>query len=235
MDILRTPDARFEGLPDYPFVPHYKELGGEKPLRIHYVDEGPANGPVVLLMHGQPSWSYLYRLMIPKLTEAGCRVLAPDLIGFGKSDKPAHRDDYSYEKHVSWMQDWLHQMEISHITLFCQDWGGLIGLRLVATSPELFGAVIAANTGLPVGKGKVPNAFMKWLEFSQSVPVLPIGQILQGGTVRALSDTEVAAYDAPYPEEQFKAGARFPRPCPDYGRSPLGPRKSGGLGRTGQI
>lgn len=215
MDILRTPDTCFADLPDYPFAPHYLEVPGTPALRVHYLDEGPADGPVVLLMHGQPSWSYLYRFMIPLLVEAGCHVLAPDLIGFGKSDKLPSREEYTYEKHVGWMSSWLGQVDPKDITIFCQDWGGLIGLRLLAAAPERFAACVVSNTGLPVGKGKAPEAFMKWLEFSQTVPQLPIGQILQNASVRTLTQGEVAAYDAPFPDESYKEGARaFPALVP---------------------
>ena len=213
MDILRTPDERFENLPDYPFTPHYSEISDG--LRVHYVDEGPKDGPVVLLMHGQPSWSYLYRFMIPLLVEKGARVLAPDLIGFGKSDKPRDRNDYTYERHIGWMTEWLHALDLKGISLFCQDWGGLIGLRMVAAEPDRFACVTASNTGLPIGQGQASEAFMNWLEYSQTVPVLPIGGILQQATVRELTDAEVAAYDAPFPDESYKAGARaFPALVP---------------------
>jgi len=190
MKIFRTPDDRFQNLPDYEFTPHYAEVG--EGLRLHYVDEGPEDGRTILLMHGEPSWSYLYRFMVRQLSAAGFRVLAPDLIGFGRSDKPSETSDYSYSKHVGWMQSWLDQMDLTDAVLFCQDWGGLIGLRLVAE-----------------------NAFLKWQTFSQTIPVFPTGQILQGATVRELSMAEVAAYDAPYPDESYKAGARiFPALVP---------------------
>lgn len=213
MKILRTPDDRFLNLPDYDFTPHYVELS--EGLRFHYVDEGPRDGRTILLMHGEPSWSYLYRFMIRPLSAAGFRVLAPDLIGFGRSDKPTETTDYSYAKHVGWMQNWLDQMDLSDAVLFCQDWGGLIGLRLVANNPDRFAAVMAGNTGLPIGKGTPSEAFLKWQKFSQTIPVFPTGQILQGATVRELSRAEVAAYDAPYPDESYKAGARiFPALVP---------------------
>ena len=212
MPVLRTPDERFAALPDYPFAPRYDTLGND--LRVHFLDEGPRDGPVVLMMHGQPSWSYLYRGMIPPIVAAGCRVLAPDLIGFGRSDKPAEQDAYSYENHVAWMLEWLDRRSLANAVLFCQDWGGLIGLRLVAARADLFAGVVAGNTGLPEGRGMSP-AFKAWLDFSQTVPELPIGAILQGASARALSDAEVAAYDAPFPDERFKAGARaFPRLVP---------------------
>lgn len=216
MRVLRTPDERFENLADYPFAPHYVEvaLADVEPLRIHYVDAGPRDAAPVLLLHGEPSWSYLYRAMITGLAARGHRVLAPDLIGFGRSDKPAEPDDYTYERHVGWMRAWLERLDLRGVTLFCQDWGGLIGLRLVAAMPERFARVVAANTGLPVGSGLTP-AFERWLQFSQSVPELPIADIVAMATVRKLSASERAAYLAPFPDESYKAGARrFPALVP---------------------
>lgn len=216
MQILRTPDECFTGLPDFPFAPHYTEIasGNGALLRIAAIDEGPRDAAPVLLMHGEPTWSFLYRKIIARLTAAGHRAVAPDLVGFGRSDKPAAREDYTYERHVRWMSDWVRTNGLRRITLFCQDWGGLIGLRLVAAMPERFARVVVANTGLPVGTGASP-AFDAWLAFSQSVPVFPTGQIVNGGTVRELSDAERAAYDAPYPDETYKAGARaFPALVP---------------------
>lgn len=216
MLVLRTPDARFEGLEGYPFAPHYTEIAdaGGAALRIHHVDEGPRGAAPVLLMHGEPSWSYLYRKMITGLAARGHRVVAPDLIGFGKSDKPAEQDDYTFERHVAWMSAWLGRLDLSNITLFCQDWGGLIGLRLVAAFPERFARVVVGNTGLPTGTG-MTEGFKAWLEFSQKVPVFPVGFIVNGGTTRDLSAAEQAAYDAPYPDETYKSGARvFPRLVP---------------------
>jgi haloalkane dehalogenase len=212
MKVLRTPDERFAGLPDWPYEPHYATVvdADGTPLRLHYVDEGPANGAPVLLLHGEPSWSYLYRAIIADLLARGHRVLAPDLIGFGRSDKPAERGDYTYERHVDWMSQWLLQTELTDITLFAQDWGGLIGLRLVAAFPEIFGGVAIGNTGLPIGTGW-SEGFKAWLDFSQSVPQMPIGVIVNGGTGRQLSPEEIAAYDAPFPNESYKQGARqFP-------------------------
>jgi haloalkane dehalogenase len=212
MKILRTPEARFAGLQEWPFSPHYGEIvdaGGAK-LRLAYVDEGPRGGKPVLLMHGEPSWSYLYRRIIPPLAAKGYRVLAPDLIGFGRSDKPAARSDYTFERHVAWMSAWLGQCGLSGVTLFCQDWGGLIGLRLVAAFPQRFAAVIAGNTGLPTGHG-MTEGFKRWLELSQSIPQFPVGAIVSGGCARELSEAERAAYDAPFPDESYKEGARqFP-------------------------
>lgn len=211
MKVLRTPDDRFDGLPDFPFAAHYVTVpGGEgADLRIGYVDEGPRDAAPVLLMHGEPSWSYLYRKVIPRLSGEH-RVLAPDLVGFGRSDKPADKDDYSYERHVAWMSAWLLALDLKDITLFCQDWGGLIGLRLVAAFPERFARVIVANTGMPTGSG-MSAGFQAWLTMSQTMPVFPAGMIVNLGSLRELSEAEIAAYDAPYPDESYKAGARvFP-------------------------
>ena len=212
MQVLRTPDDRFEALADWPFAPHYATItdADGTALRLHYVDEGPRNAPVVLLMHGEPSWAYLYRKMVAGLVARGYRVVAPDLIGFGRSDKPAARTDYTYERHVAWMSDWLTSVDLKDVTLFCQDWGGLIGLRLVAAFPERFAAVAVGNTGLPTGSG-MTEGFKAWLEFSQNTPVMPIGLIVNMGTGRDLTDAEIVSYDAPFPDETFKEGARqFP-------------------------
>jgi haloalkane dehalogenase len=214
MEILRTPDERFADLPGYPFAPHYVELpqpGGDPALRMHFVDEGPRDAPVVLLLHGEPSWSYLYRTMIPGLVAAGLRVVAPDLIGFGRSDKPAAREAYTYQGHVDWMASFLAALDLRGITLFCQDWGGLIGLRLVAEDSDRFARVVAANTFLPTGDQKPPDAFFAWQQFSQSVPEFPVGGIVRGACARPVAPEVVAAYDAPFPDERYKAGARqFP-------------------------
>ena len=217
MNILRTPDSCFDNLPDWDFKPHYTEISDSTTgqyLRLAYVDEGPRDGPAVLLMHGEPTWSYLYRHIIPQLVALGYRVVAPDLIGFGRSDKPADRNDYTYERHVAWLSSWLTTMDLSDITLFCQDWGGLLGLRLVAAFPESFGRVIAGNTGLPVGK-PASDGFMQWLAYSQSTNDLPVGQIVAMGVTRKLSREEVAAYNAPFPDASYKAGAcQFPTLVP---------------------
>ncbi len=216
MRVLRTPDSCFANLPDFPFAPTYLDVtdADGTVLRIHAVDEGPKDAAPVLLMHGEPSWSFLYRHMISGLAGRGHRVVAPDLVGFGRSDKPSEQTDYTYERHVKWMSDWLVAKDLKDITLFCQDWGGLIGLRLVAAFPERFARLVIANTGLPIGTGRT-DAFQAWLDFSQSVPVLPVGDIVNMGTMRELSAAEKAAYDAPYPEEDFKAGARrFPALVP---------------------
>ncbi len=209
MKVLRTPDDRFDGLPDFPFVAHYVAVpdGEGADLRIGYVDEGPRDAAPVLLMHGEPSWSYLYRKIIPRLSGEH-RVVAPDLVGFGRSDKPADKEDYSYERHVAWMSAWLLALDLKDITLFCQDWGGLIGLRLVAAFPERFARVVVGNTGLPTGSG-MSDGFKTWLDLSQSMPVFPAGMIVNMGTQRELSPEEIAAYDAPYPDESYKVAARI--------------------------
>jgi haloalkane dehalogenase len=211
MNVLRTPDDRFDGLADWPYAPRYQTLHDiDASLRIHYIDEGPRAAAPVLLMHGEPSWAYLYRKVIAGLLARGHRVVAPDLIGFGRSDKPASRHDYTYERHVDWMARWLTALDLENATLFCQDWGGLIGLRLVAAFPERFSGVVAANTGLPVGAGW-SKGFAAWLKFSQSVPQFAVGSIVNGGCARDLTAAEIAAYDAPFPDESYKEGARqFP-------------------------
>jgi haloalkane dehalogenase len=216
MKVLRTPDSRFHDLPDFPFTPHYREVRDPDgtTLRIGAIDEGPRDAAPVLLLHGEPSWSFLYRRIIAKLAAAGHRVVAPDLIGFGRSDKPSEPDDYTYERYVRWMSDWLLAMQLENITFFGQDWGGLIGLRLVAAHPQRFARIVVANTGLPTGEG-FSEAFQRWLEFSQNAPVLPISGIIGMGCQRTLTDAEQAAYDAPFPDESYKAGARrFPALVP---------------------
>ncbi len=213
MKALRTPDSQFDNLPDYDFTPNYVTVGNG--LRLHYVDTGSAQGRTVIMMHGEPSWSYLYRHMIKAVSAAGYRVLAPDLIGFGRSDKPRDMSDYSYSSHVAWMQDWLSQMDVSEAVLFCQDWGGLIGLRLVTANPDRFAGVVAANTFLPTGDAKPSKAFEAWKVFSQTVPEFPTGGIIKGATVKPLGQGVEAAYNAPYPDESYKAGARiFPAIVP---------------------
>jgi haloalkane dehalogenase len=213
MDILRTPDGRFANLPAYPFAPHYVELGGG--LRMHYVDEGPRDAAPVLMLHGEPSWSYLYRKMIPVITAAGLRAVAPDLVGFGRSDKPASQDDYSYAAHVGWITAFVEQLGLRAITLVCQDWGGLIGLRVAAEHPDRFARIVAANTFLPTGDTPPGEAFLRWQEFSQKAPSLPIGNIVNGGCTTGLPVEIIAAYDAPFPDDSYKAGARvFPRLVP---------------------
>ncbi|KXH75910.1 MAG: haloalkane dehalogenase [Candidatus Thorarchaeota archaeon SMTZ-45] len=230
-DTLRTPDYRFDDLPDYNFQANYVDIKG---LRIHYVDEGPKEAPPILLMHGEPSWSYLYRKMIPPLVKEGFRSIAPDLMGFGKSDKLPRIKDYSHTKHVSVILEFVRKMNLRDITLFCQDWGGLIGLRVVGEEPNRFSRIIAANTGLPSAKGirakigyplfklqikrmgRVTQSqlqehtdFMRWVAFSKTVPELPIGDIIQMATLSKLSADVIRAYEAPFPDESYKAGARI--------------------------
>jgi haloalkane dehalogenase len=214
MKTLRTPDECFSALPEFPFAPHYEEIGdGEGgTLRVHYLREGDPDAPVVLLMHGEPSWSFLYRTMIPVLTAAGLQVVAPDLVGFGRSDKPTERSDYTYARHVEWMRElFFDRLGLEDVTLVGQDWGGLIGLRLVGEHPERFARVVAANTFLPTGDTSPGEAFFNWQRFSQEVEVFPTGFIVNSGCVTDLSPEVQAAYDAPFPDESFKAGARaFP-------------------------
>lgn len=213
MAVLRTPDERFAHLPNFPFAPHYVEVNG---LRLHYVDEGPADAAPVLLLHGEPSWSYLYRKMIPILVAAGHRAVAPDLVGFGRSDKLSEMSDYSYQFHVAMMASFLETLDLHSITLVGQDWGGLIGLRLVAEHPDRFARVVAANTGLPTGDTPMPDAFQQWRDFSQRYEDLRVGFVVQSGCQTRLSPEVVAAYDAPFPDITYKAGARaFPLLVPN--------------------
>lgn len=217
MEFLRTDESCFDGLIDYDFAPNYLHVddteGGT--LRVHYLDEGPGDAAPVLAMHGEPSWSYLYRHMIPRWTAAGHRVIAPDLIGFGKSDKPTARGDYTYQRHVDWMASVLTQLDLHGITLVCQDWGGLIGLRLWAMMPQRFARIVIANTALPTGDQPMGPSFEAWRAFSQTVPDFRAGRIVYGGTETKLTEAEVAAYDAPYPDDAYKAGARqFPMLVP---------------------
>jgi len=221
MDILRTPDDRFAGLPGYSFAPHYAEVDG---LRLHYLDEGPRQAAPILLLHGEPSWSYLYRTMIPVLTAAGHRCVAPDLVGFGRSDKPAERGAYTYQRHVDWIGGLLVALALRDMTLVCQDWGGLIGLRLVAEQPARFARVVAANTFLPTGDVTPGPAFLAWREDSQTTPHFHVGGILKGGCATTLADGVVAAYDAPFPDDRYTAGARqFPLLVPASPDDPAAP------------
>jgi haloalkane dehalogenase len=213
MKVLRTPDDRFRDLPDFPFQPHYVEAGdGEGgTLRVHYLDEGPPDAPPVLLIHGEPSWCFLYRRMIPIIAGAGFRAVAPDLAGFGRSDKPARREDYTYQRHVDWMTAVLKALDLRDVTLFGQDWGGLIGLRLAAEHASRFARIVAANTGLPTGDQPLTEAFMRWQQFSQTTPNFDVGRLIQGACVTKLAPEVAAAYDAPFPDDSYKEGARqFP-------------------------
>jgi haloalkane dehalogenase len=224
---LRTPDDRFENLPDYDFEPHYATIddldGGT--LRVHYLDEGDPSAAPVLLIHGEPSWAFLYRQMVGPLVDAGHRVVVPDLVGFGRSDKPADTQDYTYVRHVEWMRSLLFDhLDLRDITFFGQDWGGLVGLRLVAAAPERYARVVVGNTGLPTGHGRPSEAFLQWQEFSQTAETLPIGRLIDGGTTTKLSDEVVAAYDAPFPDHSYNAGARiFPALVPTSTDDPASP------------
>jgi haloalkane dehalogenase len=212
MEFLRTADARFEDLPDFAFAPHYRDVEAHDgtALRLHFVDEGPRAAPPILLLHGNPTWSYLYRHLISGLVGRGHRVVALDLMGMGRSDKPTDEDEYTINSHLDWMGQWLEAVDLSGITLFCQDWGGILGLCLLPEHGNRFTRVVASNTGLPEGGGM--NKFMEeWLAFSQSVDLLPAGLLVQGGSSRQLTDEEVAAYDAPFPDGTHQAGPkRFP-------------------------
>ncbi len=211
MDTVRTPDERFVDLPDYLFEPNYTEIpdGDGGTLRVHYLDEGPTDAAPVLLLHGEPSWSYLYRHMIPPLVAAGHRVIVPDQVGFGRSDKPTGLHDYSYARHIAWMSAVVFDhLDLTDITFFGQDWGGLIGLRLVTAHPDRFARVVVANTGLPTGDPPPGEAFMAWQAFSRESPVFPVGELISRATTRQLSPDEISAYDAPFPDDSYKAGAR---------------------------
>jgi len=224
MHVVRTPDERFVDLPDYAFSPNYAEVVADDgtSLRVHYLDEGPSDGPIVLLLHGEPSWSFLYRHMIPELARAGARCIAPDLIGFGRSDKPTEQGDYTYERHVAWLDQLVVDiLDLDAITLVCQDWGGLLGLRLVAAHPERFARVVVANTGLPDGTAPLTDAFTAWQNFAATADDFPIGAIINGGCTTTLTPEVIAAYDAPFPDDSYKAGARvFPSLVPTTPSSP---------------
>jgi len=218
MQTVRTPEERFATLPDFPYEPRYVTIddldGGT--LRVAYVDAGPPDADPVLLLHGEPTWGYLYRHMIPPLVAAGHRVVVPDLVGFGRSDKPTAVSDYTYARHVAWMRQVLvDRLQLHHITLFGQDWGGLIGLRVLASAPDRFDRVVLGNTGLPTGQGKASDAFLAWQRFSQTTERFPVGAIVKGGCLTALTPEVIAAYDAPFPDDRYLAGARiFPSLVP---------------------
>ncbi len=218
MKYLRTPDACFNNLKDYPFKPNYISIGD---LRMHFIDEGSISDPVILLLHGEPTWSYLYRNMIFPLQKSGLRVIAPDLIGFGKSDKPCSSSAYSYSTHIEWLEKFIRLLNLKNIILFCQDWGSLIGLRVAIDNSERFSKIILSNGGLPTGKEKIPKAFNYWRLFARYSPWFPIGKIIQQGTVRILDREILEAYDAPFPSARYKIGARaFPQLVPISIRDP---------------
>ena len=217
MKSLRTPDTAFERLANYRFEPNYIELDTIESdnLRMHYVDEGDQNADPILMMHGEPTWSYLYRHMIPICAAAGHRVIAPDLIGFGKSDKPTKQSDYSYQTHVDWMTAFITQLDLKNITLVCQDWGSLIGLRLAAEKPERFKAIVVGNGALPTGDKPANRAFNLWKNFASYSPWFPIGKIIDSASFRTLGKDEIKAYNAPFPSAKYKAGTRaFPKLVP---------------------
>jgi haloalkane dehalogenase len=223
MDVLRTPDDRFLDLPGFPWEPTYVQASDG--LRVAVIDEGPHDREVVLLLHGEPTWSYLYRKMIQVLLDAGFRVVAPDLVGFGRSDKPARDEDYTYARHVEWMRSALFDAcDLRDVTLVCQDWGGLIGLRLAAENPDRFARICAANTGLPDGTRRMPDAWWAFYDFVQKTPDLPIGFLVTSGCADGLAPETAAAYDAPFPDASYKAGARtFPGLIPQTPEDPATP------------
>jgi haloalkane dehalogenase len=206
VDVLRTPDDRFAGLPDFDYQPRYAEVDG---LRLAYVEAGPPDGEPVLLLHGEPSWSFLYRKVLNVLAGAGLRAIAADLVGFGRSDKPAVIDDHSYARHVEWIRTLaFDRLGLSGLTLVGQDWGGLIGLRLVAEHPDRFARVVAANTGLPTGDQAMPEVWLRFRDVVASAPELGISRLVQSGCRTMLADEVLAAYEAPFPGESYKAGPR---------------------------
>lgn len=221
MKSVRTPDERFANIADWPHEPVYTTVsaadGTADTLRIAHYETGPADAAnTILVMHGEPSWSYLYRKMMTEFVRAGHRVIAPDLVGFGRSDKPVQTSDYTYERHVTWMNEWLRTNDFSNLTLVCQDWGGLIGLRLATENPERFARIVVANTGLPLADRQPSDAFRAWQKYSQEVPNFEVGKLVNGGCATTLSPAEIAAYDAPFPDDTYKAGARiFPALYPD--------------------
>ncbi|HTX97570.1 MAG TPA: haloalkane dehalogenase [Mycobacterium sp.] len=217
MDVLRTPESRFENLEGYPFVANYLDVAASDtgPLRMHFLDEGPADGPPIVLLHGEPTWSYLYRTMIPPLTDAGNRVLAPDLIGFGRSDKPSRIEDYTYQRHVEWVTSWFDRLNLKDVTLFMQDLGSLIGLRIAAEQGDRIARLVVANGFLPTAQRPAPPALYAGRAFARYSPVLPAGRIVAVGTVRRVPAKVRAGYDAPFPDKTYQAGARaFPQLVP---------------------
>lgn len=221
-EVLRTPAARFDAIADYPWP--VSELPVGPGLRMAYVDAGPRDAAeTVLLLHGEPMWGYLYRTMIPVLLAAGHRVIVPDLIGFGRSDKPVDPQAYTYSNHVAWVRSLVEQLDLHGVTFFGQDWGGLTGLRVVAANPERFDRVVVGNTGLPDGTGRVSEAFLNWQRFSQETEDFPVGFIVNSGCSTDLAAEVIAAYDAPFPDDAFKAGARiFPTLVPTTPDDPGG-------------
>lgn len=211
MRLLRTPEDRFADLPEFDFPALYADIENPRDgiVRIGYTEAGPADGPPVLLLHGEPSWSFLYRKVLPVLADAGLRAIAPDLVGFGRSDKPGAVTDHTYARHVEWMRAFAFDaLDLRGVTLVGQDWGGLIGLRLVAEHPDRFVKVVAANTGLPTGDRDMPKVWHEFRQAVQKAPVLEVGRAVQSGCSTKLSGEVRAAYDAPFPNEMYKAGPR---------------------------
>ncbi|GAB3017717.1 haloalkane dehalogenase [Mycobacterium bourgelatii] len=226
MDVLRTPDSRFENLVGYPFAPHYVDVTASDtpPLRMHYVEEGPADGRPIVLLHGEPTWSYLYRTMIPPLADGGYRVLAPDLIGFGRSDKPTRVEDYTYLRHVEWVTSWFERLDLTDVTLVVQDWGSLIGLRIAAEQDHRFARLVVANGFLPTAERPTPPAFHIWRAFARYSPIFTAGRIVAAGTVHKVPAEVRAGYDAPFPDKRYQAGARiFPQLVPTSPDNPAVP------------
>ena len=221
ISFVRKPEERFANLVDFPYEPNYVEIDG---LRMAYIDEGPRDGAVILCLHGEPSWSYLYRFMIPKFVAAGFRVIAPDLIGFGRSDKPTERSSYTYLGHVSWMTEFISVLNIADITLFCQDWGGLIGLRIAGEHPGWFARLVIANTALP-DSPNMGDGFKMWQAASQNMPFMDCGALLRRAVLsRELTEAEMNCYRAPFPDESYMAGARqFPLLVPTTAEDPALP------------
>lgn len=217
MTVRRTSEERFTALPDYEFESHYVDVTDQRlgALRMHYLDEGDPAGRPVLILHGEPAWSYMFRRTVPVLAGAGLRVVVPDLIGFGRSDKPGERDDYTYERHVQWLSEFVGRLELRDAVVVGHDWGGLLGLRLVTDVPGLAAGYVASNHGYPTGDMPANDALRQWQEFASTTPVLDVGAVVAAACVNDLPADVVAAYDAPYPDESFKAGARvFPALIP---------------------
>jgi haloalkane dehalogenase len=227
MDVLRTPDSRFENLEGYPFVANYIDVAASDspPVRMHFLDEGPDDGPPIVLLHGEPTWSYLYRTMIPPLAEAGNRVLAPDLIGFGRSDKPSRIEDYTYLRHVEWVTAWFERLRLKEVTLFVQDWGSLIGLRIAAEQSDRIARVVVANGFLPAAQRRPSPGFVAWRAFARYSPVLPAGRIVSAGTVRRVPPKQDVSSRGPCISA---VGADLTRRSGRAGQS-------GGLGRLGPV
>jgi haloalkane dehalogenase len=227
MQTLRTPDERFVDLPDFPYLPRYSDVDDDEgdSVRIAWVEDGPATADPVLMLHGEPSWSFLYRRMIPVLAAAGHRVICPDLVGFGRSDKPTRIENHTYARHVEWMRTLAFDvLNLNRVTLVGQDWGGLIGLRLAAEHPERFARLVVANTGLPTGDIPMPDIWWQFRKTIQGAPTLDVGRFVQAGCVRPVNDDVRAGYDAPFPDDSYSAGPRaMPGLVPTSPKDPAAP------------